>query len=95
MIDLRDTDRLIKFMREEAFDATDARQSWFDATADHLQKQADEIERLRTALRPFVEAYERCGRRESWAASYLNNNAWKAAAEALPTGCPALEKISG
>src|SRR5690606_8510509 len=52
------------------------------------EKLQDEIERLRTALRPFVEAYERCGRRESWAASYLNNNAWKAAAEALPIGMP-------
>jgi len=57
------------------------------AEAD-MAEQDREIERLRTALRPFVEAYERCGRRESWAASYLNNNAWKAAAEALPIGMP-------
>ena len=40
---MADSDRLIKFMRDEAANADDERESWFNATAD-------ELNRLKTAL---------------------------------------------
>lgn len=46
MVDPADTDRLISFLRDEARNASDERQSWFDAAADHLQRQADRIHEL-------------------------------------------------
>ena len=46
---MSDTDRLIKFMREEAAIATDERESWFTATAAALESQSSEGELLREA----------------------------------------------
>ena len=46
----------------------------------------DRIGKLEAALHMFVDAYDRAlshNLGESWASSYLNNNSWKAAKEAL------------
>ncbi|KKK61652.1 hypothetical protein LCGC14_3012170 [marine sediment metagenome] len=37
---MNDIDRLVKFMREEAANATDERESWFTATGDALERES-------------------------------------------------------
>ena len=44
---------------------------------------ATRIERLENALMLFAQAYERGGKKDVWAAAYLNNSAWKVAYDAV------------
>jgi hypothetical protein len=54
-------------------------------TPDEVDSIADEIESLRAALKPFVDAYARSGRSAVYASAFLHPDAWEPAAQALQT----------
>ena len=47
---MNDIDRLVKFMREEAANATDERESWFTETGDALERGYAEISDLKKSI---------------------------------------------
>lgn len=52
---MSDTDRLVQFMREEAKNATDERQSWFEATAKEIERLEAELEKI-VKMPPYRES---------------------------------------
>ena len=59
---------------------------WLEEAAATMGRQAAENERLRAALKPFVDAYERANRSGVYASAHLYADAWEPAAQALQKG---------
>jgi predicted RNase H-like nuclease (RuvC/YqgF family) len=58
-VDKVDVDRLVKFLRDEAQNCPDERQSWFDAARQHMIALGDDNESLRVEIESLVETNEK------------------------------------